>query len=91
MQTCFKMFDCVQYDIQLPVRAVLCTNVLMCCDYAVQTTGCSPGQTDTWSNGHVRSFHPRVPGVLFLVLVLVLFLILVLFLFLVLLFSLFLL
>ena len=91
MQTCFKMFDCVQYDIQLPVCAVLCTNVLMCCDYAVQTTGCSPGQTDTWSNGHMVSFHPRAPGVLFLVLVLVLFLILVLFLFLVLLFSLFLL
>ena len=35
MQTCSKMFDCVQYDIQLPVRAVLCTDVSMCRDHAV--------------------------------------------------------
>ena len=32
---CFKIVDCVQYDIQLPVRAVLGTDVSMCHDHAV--------------------------------------------------------
>ena len=80
---CSKMVNCEQYNIQTSSPCSPITNVSMCC--AVQ---CSAGD---WllsrSNGHVVSFHPRVPGVLFLVLVLVLFLFLSLFLFLVLLFS----